>query len=244
MARAGYPAIELAVTASLDTHLARRLLEEHGLTASSLCGLSDPDRDYAHDSPRLRRNAGEYLRMALEQAHELGAAAVIVVATYRPEGDPAARESELERAAHTIAGAAASAQPGGPTIALEALNRYETHLIRTLNDADGLRRRIALPNVELMADVFHMDIEEDSLPEAISAHKDHIIHVHLADNQRREPGSGHLDFDGVFAALTDASYAGALAMEFLPAIDAALSTGREWVSGRLNALAQNVPNRS
>jgi D-psicose/D-tagatose/L-ribulose 3-epimerase len=232
VARAGYPAIELAATDELDVPKARELLEAHGLTMPSLCGISHPDRDFAHESPRLRERAGEYLRRALEQAHELGAGAVIVVPTYRPEGDPAEREAELDRAAQTIAGAAEAARSGGPKIALEALNRYETHLIRTLADADALRQRIDLSNVELMADVFHMDIEEDSVPASISAHADHIIHVHLADNQRREPGSGHLDFDGVFEALSSAGYAGTLAMEFLPATDAALIRGRDWVSAR------------
>jgi D-psicose/D-tagatose/L-ribulose 3-epimerase len=215
------------------------------MTMPSLCPINGPERDCAHESPRFRQNAGQYLRASLEQAHELGAAAVIVVPTFRPEGDPAEREAEFERAAETIAGAAAASGPDGPRIALEALNRYETHLIRTLDDAEELRRHIDLPNVEIMADVFHMDIEEDSVPEAIRAHAEHIIHVHLADNQRREPGSGHLDFDGAFAALADTGYAGALAMEFLPVTDQALTAGREWIQARLPGAAgqkpQNVP---
>jgi sugar phosphate isomerase/epimerase len=118
-------------------------------------------------------------------------------------------------------------------IALEALNRYETHLLRTLADAEGLRRLIDSPRVQLMADVFHMNIEEDSLPAALRAHAEHIVHVHLADSQRREPGSGHLDFDPVFEVLGDTGYSGAFAMEFLPASDAAIAAGREWVQARL-----------
>jgi sugar phosphate isomerase/epimerase len=232
VARAGYPAIELAATESLDAASVRGILSNHGLTVSSLCGIGDPDRDCAHESTRLRRRAGDYLRAALEQAQDLGAPVLIVVPTYRPDGDPAEREAELARAAQTIGAAADSAVPGGPKIALEALNRYETHLIRTLADADALRRQINRPNVELMADVFHMDIEEDSVPEALRTHADHIVHVHLADNQRREPGSGHLDFEGVFAALADAAYSSALAMEFLPATDEALAAGRSWVATR------------
>jgi sugar phosphate isomerase/epimerase len=107
---------------------------------------------------------------------------------------------------------------------------------RTLADADQLRRMIDSPNVQLMADVFHMNIEEDSIATALREHAEHIVHVHLADSQRREPGSGHLDFDAVFEALADNDYGGTLAMEFLPATEAALRAGREWVE-RL----QNVP---
>ena len=118
-------------------------------------------------------------------------------------------------------------------IALEALNRYETHLLRTLDDADELRRLIDSPHVRLMADVFHMNIEEDSIAAALRAHAEHIVHVHLADSQRREPGSGHLDFAAVFEALADNGYTGPLAMEFLPATDAAIRAGREWVQAQL-----------
>ena len=118
-------------------------------------------------------------------------------------------------------------------IALEALNRYETHLLRTLADADELRRLIDLPNVQVMADVFHMNIEEDSIAAALRAHAEHIVHVHLADSQRREPGSGHLDFPAVFEALAASDYDGALAMEFVPVTDAAMRAGREWVQARL-----------
>ncbi len=232
VAQAGYPAIELAATASLDLRDVRDQLDAHGLKVSSLCGMIDPDRDCAHESERLRRRAGDYLRASLEQAAALGAAALVVVPSFRVEQDPPRREGELARAAQTIAAAAQAIGPTGPVIALEALNRYETHLVRTLADAEALRRRIDLPNVELMADVFHMNIEEDSIATALRANAEHIVHVHLADSQRREPGTGHLDFTAVFEALADGGYAGPLTMEFLPATDAAMRAGREWVQAR------------
>ncbi len=233
VAAAGYPAIELAATPELDVGDARLRLDAAGLTVSSMCwiGLGYPDRDCAHDSERVRRQAGDYLRASLQQAAALGAPVLVLVPTFRTIEDPAGRDAELDRAAETIA---AGAREGGPVIALEALNRYETHLLRTLDDAEELRRRIDLPHVQLMADVFHMNIEEDSIPAALRAHHEQIVHVHLADSQRREPGSGHLDFDGVFDVLTETGYAGALAMEFVPATDAAMRAGREWVQTRLS----------
>jgi sugar phosphate isomerase/epimerase len=234
VAGAGYPAIELAATAALDVRAARERLDADGLSVSSLCwiGLGYPDRDLAHESASVRRLAGDYLRASLEQADVLGAAVLVVVPTFRVDPGPTNREAELDRAAETIAAAARTAGPDGPVIALEALNRYETHLLRTLADADELRRRIDLPNVAIMADVFHMNIEEDSIAAALSAHAEHIVHVHLADSHRREPGSGHLDFGAVFDALAGGGYTGALAMEFLPATDEALRAGREWVEAR------------
>jgi sugar phosphate isomerase/epimerase len=235
VAAAGYPAIEIAAVPELDLRAARERLDARGLTVSSMCwiGLGYPDRDCAHESERIRRRAADYLRLCLEQAHALGAPTLVLVPTFRTQPDRGGREAELDRAALTITSAIEGAPADGLVIALEALNRYETHLLRTLADAEALRRLIDSPNVQLMADVFHMNIEEDSIGEALRAHAEHIVHVHLADSQRREPGSGHLDFDGVFRALGDNGYAGALAMEFLPAPHAALTAGREWVEARL-----------
>lgn len=235
VAAAGYPAIEIAAVPELDVRAARDRLDASGLTVSSMCwiGLGYPDRDCAHESERIRRRAGDYLRLCLEQANALGADTLVLVPTFRTQPDPSGRQAELDRAAQTIAGAIDDAAGDGPVIALEALNRYETHLLRTLADAEGLRRLIDSPRVQLMADVFHMNIEEDSLPAALRAHAEHIVHVHLADSQRREPGSGHLDFDAVFEVLGDTGYSGVFAMEFLPASDAAIAAGREWVQARL-----------
>ena len=235
VAAAGYPAIEIAAIPELDVRAARERLDARGLTVSSMCwiGLGYPERDCAHESERIRRQAGDYLRSCLDQAHALGAKTLVLVPTFRTEPDRTGREAELDRAAQTIGSATDGMDAEGLVIALEALNRYETHLLRTLDDADRLRRMIDSPNVQLMADVFHMNIEEDSIADALRAHAEHIVHVHLADSQRREPGTGHLDFAAVFDALADNAYTGALAMEFLPATDAAIRAGREWVQARL-----------
>jgi D-psicose/D-tagatose/L-ribulose 3-epimerase len=235
VAAAGYPAIEIAAVPELDVRAACGRLAARGLTVSSMCwiGLGYPERDCSHESKRIRRQAGDYLRSCLDQAHALGARTLVLVPTFRTQPDPSGREAELDRAAQTIASAIDGMPADGVVIALEALNRYETHLLRTLADADRLRRLIDSPNVRLMADVFHMNIEEDSIAASLRAHAEHIVHVHLADSQRREPGSGHLDFAAVFEALADNAYSGTLAMEFLPATDAAIKAGREWVQARL-----------
>jgi sugar phosphate isomerase/epimerase len=94
--------------------------------------------------------------------------------------------------------------------------------VHTLNEVDELRVLTGSSQVALMADVFHMNIEEDSLTSPLRAHAGQLRHVHLADNQRRAPGTGSLDLAAVLGALDDVGYAGALALEFLPATDAAL----------------------
>jgi sugar phosphate isomerase/epimerase len=110
-------------------------------------------------------------------------------------------------------------------VAIEALNLYETHLVRTLADAEQLRALVGHPAAGLMADVFHMNIEERSPLGALGDHVQRIVHVHLADSNRAEPGAGHLDFAGVAAVLCEHGYRGAVAMEFLPWSDEAGARG-------------------
>src|SRR6478672_4609157 len=104
VAAAGYPAIEIAAVPGLDLGAARERLDARGLTVSSMCwiGLGHPDRDLAHESERIRRKAGDYLRLCLEQAHALGAGTLVLVPTFRTEPDGTGREAELHRAAQTI----------------------------------------------------------------------------------------------------------------------------------------------
>lgn len=234
IAATGYTGVELSADPGTGAGALRRAALDNGLEVTSLCSMWSAERDCAHPDPALRRAAREYLVRSAELAGELGAPVVIVVPTYRtvPEDD---RAGELARAADTIAGAAATIPAGGPALALEALNRYETHLIRTLDDAEALRAAIDHPHVRVMADLFHMHLEEDDTPAALRAHAGQLVHVHLADNQRREPGSGSLDFAAAFAALRDIRYPGALAMEFTPATDAGLLAGREHVERLMGA---------
>ena len=223
VAAAGYDAVELAGNPAADASALRAAADAAGLAVSSLCAVYSLERDCAHADPGLRRAAQEYLVGCVELALAVGAATIVVVPTYRVDPD-ADRAAELARAAETIA-AAEEIPPDGPTLALEPLNRYETHLLRTLADAEELRAAISHPKVGILADLFHMHIEEDAVAPALRAHAGRIVHVHLADSQRRAPGSGHLDFAAAFSALRDGGYAGALAMEFLPASDPALRDG-------------------
>jgi sugar phosphate isomerase/epimerase len=230
VAAAGYQGIELAVSEPVALAEIRWSLAASGLEACAIApGVSG--LDCAHPSARLRRAALDHLGASLELALELGAPVIIVVPSDCSEPVPrSTREDNLARAAETIAEAAALVPVGGPSFVIEALNRYETYLVRTLAEAEALRAAIDSPHVALMADVFHMGIEEDCTAESIRAHADQIRYVHLADNQRREPGSGQLDIAGALAALSDSGYHGYLTMEFLPATDQALRSARSHVA--------------
>jgi sugar phosphate isomerase/epimerase len=99
------------------------------------------------------------------------------------------------------------------TLLFEPLNRYEDHMCNTLAEGVAILEALAHPSVKLMADLFHMSIEESDSPAALRAAGAHVGHVHLADNNRREPGKGHTDFAAAFTALKQMQFSGWMAVE-------------------------------
>jgi len=79
-------------------------------------------------------------------------------------------------------------------LTLEPVNRYESNFINTLDEGIKFIKRVGAPNLGILADTFHMNIEEISIYDSIIKAKDYITHVHFADSNRWAPGSGHLDF--------------------------------------------------
>jgi sugar phosphate isomerase/epimerase len=238
VAEAGYRGIELAADPEADGAVLARAIRDAGLEVTSLCAVYSLERDFAAAEDALRRAAHDNLLGCLELADVVGAPVIVVVPSYRVEREYD-RAAELDRAAATIASVVDQSGYQHALLALEPLNRYEAHLLTTLSEADELRSMIGRPRIALMADLFHMGIEEDSTPAALRRYGAQVAHVHLADNQRRHPGSGQLDFAGAFTALHEREYQGALAMEFLPASDAALVAGREHVERTLAAVLQS-----
>jgi sugar phosphate isomerase/epimerase len=101
------------------------------------------------------------------------------------------------------------------TIFYEHLNRYETNLLNRIEDVVPFVKPFG-SRVKILADLFHMSIEEANIAEAIRAGGEHIGHVHLADSNRRPAGLGHTDFKPIFAVLRDIEYSGYVSAEALP----------------------------
>ena len=102
----------------------------------------------------------------------------------------------------------------------EPLNRYETNLINQVGEAADWVRSKGLSNIMLLADMFHMNIEEVNIADAMRAGGDLIGHVHYADSNRRAMGLGHTDPAPVIAALKEIGYSAYLSAEIFPLPDA------------------------
>lgn len=103
-------------------------------------------------------------------------------------------------------------QHGLPLI-YEPLNRYETNLCNTLEEGVALIESRKLSNTKLLADLFHMNIEEVDIAASIRRHATHVDHIHFVDSNRRPAGGGHMDLEPIAAAISESGYDGYVSAE-------------------------------
>jgi D-psicose/D-tagatose/L-ribulose 3-epimerase len=111
--------------------------------------------------------------------------------------------------------AAREAERTAVAIAVEPLNRYEGYLVTSTADALAYLDAVASPRVGMTLDLFHANIEEPSIGDAIRAAGSRLWHLQAADTTRRGLGHGHLDLDGVIEALASIDYRGAIVVEIM-----------------------------
>src|SRR5918998_2979991 len=232
MANLGYDAVELGAELPLaEARETRELVEGAGMAVSSICPSLTPDRDLAHPDPEVRENAVRYVRELADLASAVGAPLIIIAPTAFLRSQPLASEEEEWRwALESIRAGGEYAEALGVDLTLECWNRYGTYLLNRLEQAARLWREIGLPNGGVMADTYHMNVEERSLPEAIRETGELLNHVHLSDSNRAPPGQGHIDFGSILQALADIDYPGYLTFEL--DVQAAVRSGVLPLEGR------------
>lgn len=221
LARLGFDGIELRGEPALyPVAQVRRLLERHDLRVTSICGMypgpREP-RDLSHPDPGVRAAAVAYVRSCVDLAHGLGAPVVIV--TPNPVGKTrplAGGAEEWAWAVESVREAAERCEGSGVTLAIEPINRYETYLITGVARALEFARATGHPQVAVMLDTFHANIEEHDVADAARLAGARLVHVHVADSNRQGVGRGHIDFRRLMRALVEIDYDGALALEPLP----------------------------
>ena len=232
MARLGYDAVELGGELPLvEAERVRDLVEGTGMAVSSICPSFTSERDLSHPDRTVREHAVRYVRELADLASAVGAQTVIIAPTAFLRNQPIASEEEEWRwAVESIRAGGEYAGALGVNLTLECWNRYGTYMLNRLEQAVRLWRETGLPNGGVMADTYHMNIEERSLPETIRRTGDLLNYVHLSDSNRAAPGQGHVDFGAVLQALAEIDYRGYLTFELDP--QAALRSGAVPAEGR------------
>ncbi|KIL49425.1 sugar phosphate isomerase/epimerase family protein [Jeotgalibacillus soli] len=216
----GYDGVELAGEPyTINIQETKELLEKYDMVCTSICGIFKPERDLSSDDDSTRKNAVQYVKDCIDMAVELGAPTLIVVPTFVEKVSPGTNEKdEWNNAVESIKEAGLYAVEKGINLAIEALNRYETYLVSNLDLAVKLADEINISSVNIMADLFHMSIEERNMVGSLKKISKYLVHVHIADNTREAAGLGQIDFAPVMAYLKELNYKGSITMEFLPPI--------------------------
>jgi D-psicose/D-tagatose/L-ribulose 3-epimerase len=231
---AGFDGVELPLfqPATYPAAEIRRAIERNGLECTfsvvMIEGLSP-----ISDDAGVRARTRQYLKDCVKTIAETGGK-LMVGPLYSPVGYlPGRRRNadEWKWAVEAFQEVGPVARQHGVTLAIEALNRFETYFLNTVDDGVRLCDEVADPNVGLLVDTFHCNIEERNIPAAYRRAAKHLKHVHTCENDRGAPGSGHVDWNGVFAALREIGYDGWLTIESfgfaLGGISAAASIWRD-----------------
>ena len=212
---AGYDLIEvpLLVPAEVDAAMTRRVLEEAELGAACSLGLAF-ENDVSSADAAVSARGEELLAAAIEVTAELGASflgGVVHSAMGKYLEPPTERgRRNCVEALRRLAG---RAERAGVTIGLEAVNRYESNLVNTAEQALDLMEEIGAANVVVHLDSYHMNIEEQSLAAAVRLCGRNLGYVHVGESHRGYPGTGTVSFAELFAALDEIGYEGPLTFE-------------------------------
>lgn len=197
-----------------DSTKVREKLRQVELEACTSTVLT-ADTDITSNDKDIRKRGVEYLKKCVKATSEIGAKSFSGV-IYSQHVKPVRKrptKKEWEYSARCLKEVAMYAKDLGVDIGIEPVNRYETYLINTCKQAIELRQMIGEPNVKIHLDTYHMNIEEKSFYEATKLAGENLIHYHLCENDRGIPGTGHVDWDGIFKALSEINYNGYAALE-------------------------------
>ncbi len=223
-AELGFDAVELFLPGPdfIDLESVKAMASAHNLSIAAVgtgagmvqhgLSLTDPD-------PGKRREALDFVLSMIDFGGQLGAPAILGSMQGR-WGEGISQEQSLAWLTEALQAADERAAHHGVTFIYEPLNRYETNQFNQLAPAAAYLDQHKLDHTVLLADLFHMNIEEPDLGEALRNAGPKVGHVHFADSNRQAIGFGHTEITSVFKALQEIGYSGYLSAEIFPLPDA------------------------
>jgi sugar phosphate isomerase/epimerase len=219
----GFDAVEIfpPSAAGIKKSALKEVLDKHGLRLAAMgtgAGWLVRKLSLTSADPGIRTQAKGFIREIIEFAGEFEAPAIIGSMQGRWEGSVLRGQatSWLAVALEELGGYAGTM---GQALLYEPLNRYETNMFNRLGDAAAFLDGLGARNIRILADLFHMNIEENSIGDALSETSRYIGHVHFADSNRRAIGWGHTDVGPIIEALRKIGFEGYLSAEIFPSPD-------------------------
>ncbi|MGH7944874.1 MAG: TIM barrel protein [Opitutaceae bacterium] len=207
------------------------LMQRHGLKVAAVgtgAGWVVRKLSLTHSDAAVRREAREFIRGIIEVAGGWSAPAIIGSMQGRWDG-AATREEALGYLGEALDELGEHAARAGVPLLYEPLNRYETNLFNRVGECAAWLRTRRLENVRILADLFHMGIEEVDSGAALREAASKIGHVHFADSNRRAVGMGQTRMEPIIDALRGIGYTGYLSAEIFPLPDP-MAAARQTIS--------------
>lgn len=195
---------------AVNVEQVRTQLADHGLSLAAMgtgAGWVKGKMHLCLPDAAMRAKARMFIRSMIDVAGSLGAPAIIGSMQGR-HGDGVDRSTAMAYLSDALNDLGEHARSYHVPLLYEPLNRYETNLVNTVESGLKLLNGLSTKNVTLLADLFHMNIEEADVAGALRLGGDHIGHVHFVDSNRRPAGLGHLDYRLIAAALREINFNG------------------------------------
>ena len=226
LAKYKYDAVELEGEPDKEKYepkKVKKMLQQYELKVSSIAGMylwkDEIKRDLASSDKKIREQTIIYLFKCIDYAQLMGAKLVIVVPAAVSKLTPSlSKKEDWKNSVKAVQEVAKYAEKKDILLAVEPINRYETYLVNSIQDALYYAREVNSSHVKIMADTFHMNIEERDIQEAIRIAGNNLINVHIADSNRCSVGRGHINFKALIKALKEINYQYALTLEPLPPV--------------------------
>jgi D-psicose/D-tagatose/L-ribulose 3-epimerase len=213
---AGFDGVEVPLLrpAEFQASEIRTAVASHGLECTACTVLVD-GLSLISPSADIRRRTRVHLEDIAKAAADAGIA-MVAGPLYSPVGYLPGRrrtDDEWKWAVEGFQSVGDTLSANGVTFAVEPINRFETYFLNTAADAAMLAEQIGHPNIGILFDTFHANIEEKEIAAGYRTVGAHLKHVHTCENDRGIPGSGHVEWEQVFEALRDMKYDGWLTIE-------------------------------
>jgi len=193
----------------------KALADEVGIELTYSLGL-DRAYDVSSLDENVRKGGVEYLQNIVRKMH-IGGGTLLSGVSYAGWGTPdnflGDKRPYWEQSIKSMREIIKVAEECGVTYCVEAVNRFETCLINTAREALDYVAEIDSPNIGVLLDTYHMNIEENNIGDAIRLVGNKLTSFHTGENNRTAPGRGHLDWDEIFGALSDINYKGRIVSE-------------------------------
>jgi D-psicose/D-tagatose/L-ribulose 3-epimerase len=214
--RHGFDGIEIPLVRadSFSASKVRKATEANGLQCNVATVLVD-GLSLIHEDAGVRRKTVQHLKDLIRIACETNAR-IMAGPIYSPVGFLPGRRRNEDEWKWAIEGYSALGETlaaNKVTLAIEPLNRFETFFLNTAEDAARLAATVNHPNVGILFDTFHANIEEKEIAKALAVVGPYVRHFHASENDRGTPGSGHVDWPNVFQTLRNLNYSGWITIE-------------------------------